>query len=256
MLQNPDWGLVGKVCVVTGAGRGLGRAIARSLAGAGAKLVIVSRTESELRELAHELEGSGCEALAIPIDVSDPAQVNQMADEALRRFGTIDVLVNNAAITIRKPFLEQTVEDIEKVIGINLIGYLLCAQAVGRTMVENKSGKIINIGSEVGIVGTASGAVPYSASKGGIAQFTRCLAVEWAKYNINVNCIAPSLMWTPMVEERLKDPKYLEWVINKIPMGRVPKPEEVADMVLVMASRYSSFVTGHVLMVDGGYTIV
>lgn len=255
-MQNADWGLVGKVCVVTGAGRGLGKAIARSLAGAGAKLVIVSRTKSELSDLSREIVESGGEVLAIPMDVSDPIQVNRMAEDALKRFGTIDVLVNNAAVTIRKPFLEQTVEDIQKVIGINLVGYILCAQAVGRTMVANRSGKIINIGSEVGIVGTASGAVPYSASKGGIAQFTRCLAVEWAKYNINVNCVAPSLMWTPMVEERLEDPKYLEWVVNKIPMGRVPKPEEVSDMVLVMASRYSGFVTGHVLMVDGGYTIV
>lgn len=255
-MENPDWGLSGKVCIITGAGRGLGKAVATRLANAGARLVIVSRTESQLRELTREIENSGGEILAIPTDVSDPIQVDKMADEALSRFGTIDVLVNNAAVTIRKPFLEQTYEDIQKVIGINLIGYLLCAQAVGRTMVANRSGKIINIGSEVGIVGTASGAVPYSASKGGIAQFTRCLAVEWAEYNINVNCVAPGLMWTPMVEERLKDPKYMDWVLNKIPLRRVPKPEEVADVVLMVASKYSSFITGHVLMVDGGYTIV
>jgi NAD(P)-dependent dehydrogenase (short-subunit alcohol dehydrogenase family) len=255
-MEHPDWGLNDKVALVTGAGRGLGRAVAKTFAQAGARVGMVSRTESQLQETAHEIEAMGGEVLALPGDVSDPAQVNQIADHVVKRFGTIDVLINNAAVTLRKPFLEQTYEDMEKVIGINLTGYLLCAQAAGRIMVQNRSGKIINIGSEVGIVGTASGTVPYSATKGGIAQLTRCLAVEWAPYHINVNCVAPGLMWTPMVEERLKDPKYLDWVLNKIPLGRIPKPEEVAGVVLMVASKYSNFITGHVLMVDGGYTIL
>lgn len=255
-MDKPDWGLSGKVCIVTGASRGLGKVLSTRFADAGAKLVIVGRTESQLKETASDVEQLGGEVLAIPMDVSNPAQVNEMAEKAVSRFGTIDVLINNAAITLRKPFLEQTPEEIQRVIETNLVGYLLCAQAVGRTMVAKRSGKIINIGSEVGIVGTASGAVPYSSSKGGIAQFTRCLAVEWAKYNILVNCVAPGLMWTPMVEERLKDPKYLDWVLNKIPLGRIPKPEEVANVVLMISSQYTTYVTGHVLMVDGGYTIL
>lgn len=255
-MERPDWGLEGKVSVVTGAGRGLGRQVALRLASAGSRVTIASRTRAELEETAAEIRASGGEALAVLADVSNPGEVKDLFAGVLHHYKTIDVLVNNAAVNIRKPCLDLTFEDWEKVIGINLTGYFLCAQAAGRVMVPNCSGKIVNIGSEIGVVGSASGQTAYASSKGGIIQLTRCLAVEWAPYQINVNCVAPTVMRTPLVEERLKDPSYSEMLLKKIPLGRIADAGEVAEVVLFLSSRLANFITGHVLMVDGGYTIV
>ena len=255
-MHEVDWALEGKTCMVTGAGRGLGREVARRFALAGSKVAIISRTVSELNGLAEEIRQMGCEVLAVPADVSRPAEVRDAVTNILARFGTIDVLVNNAAVNIRKPFLDLTYEDWQRVIGINLTGYFLCAQEVGRVMVKNRSGKIVNVGSEIGMVGSASGQVAYASSKGGIVQLTRCLAAEWAPYHVNVNCVAPTVMRTPLVEEKLKDQQYVDMLLRKIPLGRIAEAGEVADVIVFLCSRFSNFITGHVLMVDGGYTIV
>jgi NAD(P)-dependent dehydrogenase (short-subunit alcohol dehydrogenase family) len=255
-METPQWGLDKKVSLVTGAGRGLGRQVALKLTSAGSRVAIASRTRAEIEETAAEIRARGGEVLAVSADVSNPGKVKDLFARVLDHYGTIDVLVNNAAVNIRKPCLDLTFEDWEKVIGINLTGYFLCAQAAGRVMVPNRSGKIVNIGSEIGVVGSSTGQAAYASSKGGIIQLTRCLAVEWAPYRINVNCVAPTVMRTPLIEEKLKDSSYVETLLKKIPLGRIADADEVADVVLFLSSRLADFITGHVLMVDGGYTIV
>ena len=255
-MELADWGLNGKISMVTGAGRGIGKEIAVKLASAGSKVVIMSRTASQLHDTAREMEKAGGEVLVIPLDVSKPLEVDEAVTETMDRFSTIDVLVNNAAVNIRKPCLDLTYDDWLKVININLTGYFLCAQKVGKIMVQNRAGRIINVGSELGTVGSSSGQVAYASSKGGIVQLTRCLAVEWAPYQVNVNCVSPTVTRTPLVEEELADPNYMDMLHKKIPLGRIAEPEEVANAVVFLASRFSNFITGHIMMVDGGYTAV
>jgi NAD(P)-dependent dehydrogenase (short-subunit alcohol dehydrogenase family) len=255
-MGSIELGLEGKVSIVTGAGRGLGRDIALRFASQGSKVAILSRSEHEIEEVAETIKKMGSEVLGLKADVSDPQQVRDVVSRTHQKFGTVDILINNAAINIRKPFLEISDSDWQRILDVNLTGYFLFAREVGKIMVSKCSGKVLNVGSELGVVGDVTGQVAYSASKGGVVQLTRCLAAEWARYRINVNCVAPALMDTPLTAELLREPDKKSAFVQAIPLGRFADTGEVADIILFMSSHHADFITGQVLLVDGGYTIV
>lgn len=243
----------GKSAIVTGASRGLGEAIAVGLAEAGADLVLASRDEERLEKVAKETRSKGSKCVTVKVDVLKSEEVQSMVDRAMSEFGKIDILVNNAGINIVKPFVDLTEDDWDSVLDTNLKGYFLCAQAVGREMIKNKSGCVINNASIFGRTGFMNIA-PYIASKGGVVQLTKALAVEWARFNIRVICIAPSYIVTEMAKRDIEsNPKIREQNIRKIPMRRGGEPREVADVVVFLASDAASFMTGETVAIDGGW---
>jgi len=248
------FGLDGKVAIVTGASKGIGRDIAMTLARAGADVALVARDGNRLEEVAGEIEKLGRKALPIPLDLMEDPAAAEMADRVYGHFGKIDILVNNAGINIPRPALEMMIQEWDAVIDLNLRTVFLCCQAVGRYMSEAKKGKIINISSQMALVGYFRRAA-YCASKGGVMQLTKALAIEWAKYNINVNSIAPTFIETPMTKPMFQDKEFYRDVLSRIPMGRLGKLEDLHGAVVFLASPASDFVTGHTLTVDGGWTV-
>jgi NAD(P)-dependent dehydrogenase (short-subunit alcohol dehydrogenase family) len=244
-------GLNGKVAVVTGAGRGLGKEIALALASAGADIGIMARTESQLEETARVIEGQGRKALVIPIDVAKSEEVDLAIENVTQNLGPVDILINNAGITQQKPLVQITDEDWHRVMGINLDGPFYLCRAAGRQMIERKKGKIINIGSVLGMVGYKKFA-SYSTSKGALLQFTRTLALEWAKYHINVNAIALGWFLTEMNAEAMADEKIRAAHVSRIPLGRLGHAHEIAPLVIYLASQASDFMTGSIIVLDGG----
>lgn len=245
--------LTGKVAVVTGGGTGLGEAAAKALSGAGASVAICGRRQEPLDKVASEIKSGGGEALPIVMDVSRREDVEAMAAKALGAFGSVDILVNNAGINIVKPFLKLSEEEWDAVLNTNLKGCFYCCQALGKGMVERKSGSIINMVSVFGLTGFMN-LSPYIASKGAVVQLTKALAVEWARHNVRVNAIAPSYIKTEMTRRDIEsDEKILQFNLNKIPMRRGGEPEELAGLVVFLASEASSFVTGETIAVDGGW---
>ena len=245
--------LTGKVAVVTGGGSGLGEVAAGALAEAGASLVLCGRKRENLDKVASEIESAGGRALPVVTDVTKRDDVERMAAEAHSAFGRVDILVNNAGINIVKPFLKLNEAEWDAVMDTNLKGCFYCCQALGKGMVERKSGSVINIVSVFGLTGFMN-LTPYIASKGAIVQLTRGLAVEWARHNVRVNAIAPSYMRTGMAKRDIEsDDKILQFNISKIPMRRGGEPGELAGAVIFLASEASSFVTGQTLAVDGGW---
>ncbi|MGB9743212.1 MAG: SDR family NAD(P)-dependent oxidoreductase [Minisyncoccales bacterium] len=247
--------LKNKVAIITGARRGMGRADALLLARAGAKVVVSDISEEECQLVVEEIKKLGGEALAIKCDVSQKQEVEVMVKKTIAQWGKIDVLVNNAGICQFKPFLELTEEEWERTININLKGYFLCAQAVAKEMVKQKSGSIINIASvAMGQVGVGFPTLAhYSASKGGIVAMTETLAIELAPYNIRVNAIAPGAIDTPMIGPVKGNQASFEGLIARLPLKRIGKPEEIANVVLFLASDASSYMTGATIVVDGGW---
>lgn len=246
--------LKGKTAIVTGASQGLGEAIALGLAEAGANLVLASRNEESLAKVAAEIASQGAECLTVKTDMLKSSEIQAMAAKAVDKFGKIDVLVNNAGINLVKPFVDQTEEDWDSVLDTNLKGYFLCSQVVGREMIKNQSGCVINNASVFGLRGFPNIA-SYIASKGGVVQLTRGLAVEWARHNIRVNCIAPGYIVTEMAKRDIEtNPKILEQNLRKIPMKRGGQPREVADVVVFLASEAASYVTGQIVSMDGGWS--
>ncbi len=247
--------LAGKVAIITGARRGMGRTHALALAKAGAKVVVSDISSEDCQIVVGEIKKSGGEAMAIECDVSKKEEVEKMVKLTIDKWGKLDILVNNAGIVQSKPFLELTEEDWDKTIDINLKGYFFCAQAAAREMVKQKSGAIVNIASvAMGQVGVGfSGITHYCASKGGIVAMTEALAGELAPYNIRVNAIAPGAIDTPMSASAKTDPKMLEMTLNMIPLHRMGKAEEIASTVLFLTSAASSYITGSIVVVDGGW---
>jgi NAD(P)-dependent dehydrogenase (short-subunit alcohol dehydrogenase family) len=243
--------LNGRVAVVTGAGRGLGKEIALALASAGSDIALMARTESQLEETAREIEACGRKALVIPIDVAKSEEVDHAIERVTQNLGPVDILVNNAGITEQKPLVKITDEDWHRVMGINLDGPFFLCRAVGRRMIERKKGKIINIGSVLGLVGYKRFA-SYSTSKGALLQFTRSLALEWAKYGINVNAIALGWFLTEMNAEAMSDEKIRDVHVSRIPLGRLGHTKEIGPLVIYLASPASDFMTGSVIVLDGG----
>ncbi|MBS4215208.1 SDR family NAD(P)-dependent oxidoreductase [Neobacillus rhizophilus] len=246
--------LTGKVSIVTGASKGIGKAIAVGLAEAGSHVVLCSRTKVELDEVAKEIEQKGVEALVIPCDVSNPKDIQNVVDEAVKKFHQIDVLINNAGITAKRPAEEYDLNDWNKVIGVNLTGVFLFAQAVGRQMIKQKKGTIINV-SSVGGETALTGSIAYCASKGGVNMLTKVLAVEWAPHGIRVNGIAPAYIETPLVKA-IKDQRteFAQKVEARTPLNRLGMPDELIGSAIFLASDASSYITGETLKADGGWT--
>jgi NAD(P)-dependent dehydrogenase (short-subunit alcohol dehydrogenase family) len=250
-----EFDLSGKVAVVTGAGRGLGNTLALSLAKYGADLAICSRTTRELEALAEKVEKTyGRKVLIQETDVTDSAGVERMVALVEETYGHIDILVNNAGMNIPQWAEEITEDAWDQVINVNLKGVLLCAQAVGKVMIRQKKGKIINVSSQTGSVALPQRSA-YCASKGGVNQLTKVLALEWAKHNICVNAIAPTFLEGKWAEATLKEKKYRDYIFSKILLGRLAKPEDISGAVIYLASAASDMVTGHILLIDGGWTI-
>ena len=252
-MDCPEFSLADRVALVTGAGRGIGRHLAQGLARYGADIIATGRTVSQLEEAAQEIRQLGRRCLVVPMDITQKADIEKGVEKAFQHFGRIDILVNNAGINIPKPALEVTEEDWRRVLDSNLTGLFFCCQAVGRIMVNQKSGKIINISSQTGTVAIQWRAA-YCSSKAGVNLLTKVLALEWGPHNINVNAVAPTFIETPMTRPMLENPAFREMVLNKILLGRVGQPKDVLGAVIYLASEASSLVTGHVLLVDGGWT--
>ncbi len=247
--------LTGKIALVTGARRGMGRAHALALASQGAKVAVTDINKEECEAVAKEIEVAGGEARAWKLDVSDNAEIEKVCGEVAAHFGRLDILVNNAGIFAPKPALEMTEEDWERTIHINLRGEFFCAQRAAKEMMKNTWGRIINIssvasgGAGIGFPGGAH----YTASKGGIIGMTETLAIEFAPMGITVNAIAPGAIDTPMVAAAEMDEKVMQALLAGIPLGRMGKSEEVAATAVFLASEEASYITGATLVVDGGW---
>ena len=253
-VRVPEFNLSGKVVIVTGAGRGMGYHIALALAKYGADLVVCSRTVPELETVGNEIEKLGRRVLIQKVDVRKIPEIHAMVRETVKAFGHIDILVNNAGINIPQWAVDVTEEAWDTIIDTNLKGLFFCAQAVGKVMIEQKKGKIINISSQAGSVGILYRAA-YCSSKGGVNLLTKVLAIEWAKYNIKVNAIAPTFVETPLSRTMFQQKEgFREYVLGNIPLGRIGKPEDVVGAIIYLASDASDLVTGHVLLIDGGWT--
>ena len=249
-----EFDLTGKVAIVTGAGRGMGYHIALALARYGADLVVCSRTLPELEKVGAEIERLGRRALIQKMDVTRLPEIQAMVNAAVKAFGRLDILVNNAGLNIPQWAEDVTEEAWDRVFDINLKGSFFCAQAVGRVMIGQKRGKIINISSQSGSVGLIMRSA-YCASKGGLNLLTKVLALEWAKHNILVNAIAPTFLETPMTKPMLEKKEFHDYVMGNILLGRLARFEDVTGAVIYLASEASNMVTGHVLLIDGGWTI-
>ncbi len=247
--------LNGKIAIVTGARRGMGRTHAIALSDAGAKVVVSDISQEDCQSVVEDIKERGGEAVAVKCDISKKEEVESMIKETKNAFGGIDILVNNAGIINFNDFLEITEEDWQKVIDINLKGYFLCTQAAAKEMKERGGGVVVNIGSVamgqmgIGFPNTA----PYVSSKGGVAGMTEALAIDLAPHNIRINTIAPGMIETPMIDPVKEDKEGTAAMINRFPLKRIGRPEEISSVVLFLASDASSYMTGAVINVDGGW---
>jgi 2-deoxy-D-gluconate 3-dehydrogenase len=249
--------LGGKVAVVTGGNGGIGKGIARGLAGCGADIVILARNQQKTEEASREIRDEfGVRVYGIRADVKDENEVNSAIEEARRTMGRIDILVNNAGINIRKMPQQYSASEWDEIMAVNLRSAFLCSKAVYPIMKETGGGKIINIGSMTSIMGGGMLA-PYGASKGGIVQLTRALAVAWAPDNIQVNAILPGWIDTDLTRQARKDlPGLNERVLSRTPAGRWGVPDDLRGVAIFLASPASDFVTGVALPVDGGFSVM
>jgi len=251
---TPSFDLTGKVALVTGASRGIGRACALACAGAGADLIVGVRNLKDGKALVAEIEALGRTALAVRMDLADLAMVRRAVARAHRHFGRIDVLVNNVGIGPENLAEDVTEEDFDYTVNVNLKGTFFTTQAVGRLMIAQKSGRIVNISSQAGSV-TLRGESIYCMSKAAINHLTRCLAAEWARHGIAVNSVAPTFIHTDGTRPALSAPDFHKHVLDHIPLGRIGDPIDVAGAVVFLASPAASLITGANIMVDGGWSV-
>ncbi|MBP1760660.1 MAG: putative dehydrogenase like protein [Firmicutes bacterium] len=245
--------LNGKVALITGGDSGLGQAMTLALAEAGANVVVAYNSNlAKAEETSQQAEKLGVKALPLQVNVADEESVANMLAKSVAGLGEIDILVNSAGINRRGPCVDLAVEDFEATLNVNLKGTFLCCRAVGPAMIARGSGKVINIASLLGTVALEN-RIPYASSKGAVIQLTKVLAVEWAKYHINVNAIGPGYFATDLNRKLMDDPVVYNDLKSRIPMGYWADPSELGGSVVFLASKASDYVTGHVLWVDGGY---
>jgi NAD(P)-dependent dehydrogenase (short-subunit alcohol dehydrogenase family) len=254
MEAFPRFDLDGQVALVTGAARGLGRAISLALAAAGAHVALGLRDQKADGGLAKEIEAMGRRCLPLQMDMTNLAQISKAVDDTVAHFGRLDVLVNNAGVAPGNPAESVREEDFDFTLAINLKGTFFASQAAGRVMIRQQSGRIINMSSQAGFAALPGESV-YCMTKAAIAHLTKCLAVEWGPHNITVNAVAPTFIHTPGTQPALADPAFRAEVIERIAaLHRIGEPMEVAGAVVFLASPAASLITGHTLLIDGGWT--
>lgn len=257
-MNTKLFNLEGRTAIITGAARGLGMAMSEAFVSAGANLLIADINETAATETSEKLAGKGPEVKAKYVDISSEKSVGEMVDFALQHFGKIDILVNNAAIAGGEPAPEELEKAFwDKIIAVDLTGTFLCSKAVGTHMIKQRRGKIINMASISGLVVqrlTGKHNPAYSVAKAGVMMLTKVLAGEWAKYNINVNAIAPTWFDTEMGMAK-KTPEQQGEMLRDIPLGRIGKPEDLVGTAVYLASDASNFITGQTVVIDGGYTV-
>ncbi len=250
--------ITGKVAIVTGGASGIGRAIALALAESGANVVIADRALDGAEEMAREIESAGGKAIATKTDVTDSKEVEQMVQRTIEKFGKIDILINNAGIIARSSVMDMREEELDRTFEVNLKGVVLCSQAAARHMIEQKSGKIVNMGSSLSsrasVCNLSGGGADYCASKAAVQAFTRTLAMELGPYGINVNAVAPGTTNTPM-HEGLWEMATI-YFQNSVPLGRLAEPEDIADVVVFLVTDAARYITGQTIHVNGGQVMV
>lgn len=250
--------IAGRVAIVTGAASGIGRAIAVALAESGASVVIADSAKQGADDVVREIESAGGRCIAVEVDVADGGQVEQVAQRAIDEFGKIDILVNNAGIMARSGVMDMAEGDLARTLEVNLKGVVLCSQAVGRHMVEQRSGRIVNLGSSLSsrasVCNLSGGGADYCASKAAVQALTRSLAMELAPYGINVNAVAPGVTNTAMHEGLWE--VAVAYYQNSIPLGRLAEPEDIADVVLFLVTDAARYITGQTIHVNGGQIMV
>lgn len=256
-IKFPSFDLKGKIAIVTGSGQGIGRWIALGLAHAGADIVVCEKNLETGAITAQDVQNMGRRALLIEADVGRVDSITAMTGKVVSEWGRIDVLVNNAGVNVRRKAEEATAEEFDWVISVNLRGVYFCSQAVGKVMIQQGKGRIINIASAAGFL-VRSG-IPnsiYASTKAGVLMLTKALAAEWACYHINVNAIAPGYFATPLVAPRLQDPVASKSIFDSTPLGRVGQAEDIVGPAIFLASDAAAFITGACLNVDGGRTVL
>ena len=251
--EYPNFKLNGKVALVTGAARGLGRACALALAHEGADIALGLRDIATAGDLEQEIKTMGRKVIRLQMDVSDLQQINDAVARVVKTFGKIDILVNNVGVAPVNLAENVTEADFDHTVNLNLKGTFFTAQAVGKQMIKQRSGHIINMSSQAGFI-ALDGESVYCMTKAGVNHLTKNLASEWAKYNINVNAVAPTFIETPGTERWLKNKDFRQSVVDRIPLGRIGKPMEVAGAVVFLASDAASLITGEIMLIDGGWT--
>lgn len=245
----------GKIALITGAARGIGRACALALAEAGADIALGLRDEQSDHGLIKEIEAMGRRVLPLQMDVSKMKEITSAIEKTEKYFHRIDILINNAGIAPDNLIENVTEKDYDLTVNVNLKGTFFTSQAVGKIMIKHQYGRIINLSSQAGFIALPTESV-YCMTKAGIAHLTKCFAVEWAKHNITVNAVAPTFIYTPGTEGYLADQQNKQNVLSKIILGKIGEPKDVANAVLFLASPAASMITGTTLMVDGGWTAV
>jgi NAD(P)-dependent dehydrogenase (short-subunit alcohol dehydrogenase family) len=250
----PSFGLTGQTALVTGAARGLGRAISLALANAGADVALGLRRQGTADDLIAEIEGMGRRAMGVPMDVTRIAEIAPAVDGVVERFGRLDILVNNAGLGPENPAIDVTEADYDLTMAVNVKGTFFASQAAGRVMVRQGSGRIVNLSSQAGFVALPTESV-YCASKAAVAHLTKCLAVEWGRHGITVNAVAPTFIRTDGTSEALADPAFEADVRERIAgLHRIGEPVDVAGAVVFLASPAANLITGVTLLIDGGWT--
>jgi len=249
--RSPFFDLTGRVALVTGTSRGLGQYFARALARAGADLILTSRNRNALSDFEQEISALGRRCVSVSLDVCNEDSIRSAVGEAESTFGAIDILVNNAGMNIRKPAIDVTWDDWNRILDTNLRGTFFVAQAVAKGMIQRGYGRIINVGSVTSVAGYA-GLGPYGASRGGVRQLTMSLADDWGPHGITVNCLAPGWFRTEQNKIMYENQEWVEYLCDRIPLKRPGRPDDLDGPVVFLASEESRYVTGQTLLVDGG----